>query len=374
MKKIAIITLHGYFNFGNRLQNYALQETLKIFNYEVQTIPVDINSFVCKNNKISNKIARIKQMTIKMIIKKICGILRDFKNKKANFLRKELFIDFTKKNIAESDFVINSENLNDFFLRNFEFFVTGSDQVWNPNITFEASIAFFLLFSEKNKRIAYAPSFGVSVIPTKYKLKYQQWLNEITHLSIREELGANIIKELTGRNVPVLVDPTLLLTKEQWLSISKVHSEKPKQEYLISYFLGEKTKDAIKFIEKISKKYKLKIVNLAEIREKKYFFVGPSEFVDYLYSSKIIITDSFHGTVFSILFEKPFVVFDRVGTYSMNSRIDTLLSKFHLNSRKWDILDRDVEILSIDYSDAYPVLQTERKKAFDYLQSIFRDN
>ena len=102
----------------------------------------------------------------------------------------------------------------------YDYFITGSDQVWNPNYLYGSSI-YFLAFAPKHKRIAFAPSFGVSEIKPEYVERYKEWLSGMHRLSVREDDGAKIIKRINRKRRPVLVDPTMLLTKEKWLSIAK---------------------------------------------------------------------------------------------------------------------------------------------------------
>src|SRR5699024_7837720 len=118
---------------------------------------------------------------------------------------------------------------------------------------------------------------------------------------------------LTGRKAEVVADPTLLLTKESWLIVAKPASNKPKESYLLTYFLGVVTAEVKEKIDEYARKYKLKVVNLAQPKNKKYYLTNPSEFLDYINSATLFLTDSFHGTVFSILFETPFIVTDRKG-------------------------------------------------------------
>lgn len=186
-------------------------------------------------------------------------------------------------------------------------------------------------------------------------------------LSVREDDGAKIIKELTGKDAPVLVDPTLLLTREKWLSIAKEASNKPKGKYLLTYFLGGIPDNYKKQIKNIVKENKLEVINLGDIREKETYITGPSEFIDYINNCSILCTDSFHGAVFSILLEKPFIVFERIGSTSMYSRIDTLLNKFKLNYRKAENMTWGEDVFNIDFSHIPSILSSERKKAIDYL-------
>src|SRR5699024_6730560 len=122
--------------------------------------------------------------------------------------------------------------------------------------------------------------------------------------------------------------------QNDWRAISKVSSVKPETPYLLTYFLGEISNNTKKRINKIAKKKKLKIINLASLQDVKYYTADPSEFIDFIDSAELFCTDSFHGAVFSILLKTPFIVFERKGSLpSMNSRIETLLSKFNLDFR-----------------------------------------
>lgn len=369
MKKVGILTLNGYVNYGNRLQNYALQEVIKKLGFEVET--------VINNTKVSsqiesraNKIKKLKERDMKDIFNIVFVKVKEklSNNNKLNQQRIEIFKEFSFSYISETNYSISEANMQNDFLKEFDFFVTGSDQVWNPNYRKGSSVE-FLTFAPKEKRIAYAPSFGVSNIPNEYIKDYQLWLSEMAHLSVREEAGADIIKDLTNRDATVVLDPTMMLTKEKWLSISKVPSNKPLKQYLLTYFLGEISKERKKILQDIAKKNDLEIINLAQIKEKKPYLSGPSEFINYVNSASVFCTDSFHGSAFSILLDTPFIVFAREGKApSMNSRIETLLKKFKLESRSIENIKTNEQIFDIDYSHTIPILETERKKAFNYLE------
>lgn len=364
-KKITIFTLNGYSNYGNRLQNYALENAIKFLNCEVCTAIIkdkrqssfvkklkNVESFKDFCNKGINKI----NIKLKFLI---------YKNKIIN--RNNKFIEFSKEFLNEKEPTLYFNNFTKNKIKQNEYFITGSDQVWNPLYP-EVTSLYFLTFVPKEKRIAYAPSFGISEIPEEYKENYKKWLSEIKYISVREESGAKIIKELTGRDAPVLVDPTLLLTREKWLTIAKPAKNKPKDKYLVTYFLGGVPKEYKKEIKKFAKNNQLKIINLGDIKETKTYITGPSEFLDYINSCDIIFTDSFHGTVFSILFEKPFVVYKRVGGSSMYSRIKTLLKMFKLESREYEKVRIDNSLFEIDYSHVPKILEIERSKSYNYLK------
>jgi len=372
MKRDLIVTLIGYFNYGNRLQNYALQEVIKTLGFTVETV-------VCKN-----KPKKVKQRTFKqrleslvskptkeayqILLKKLWNKMYKEKINQREKARTEIFKKFTSDYIKETNYIISDNNIPDDLSDQYDYFIAGSDQVWNPDYLYGSSI-YFLTFAEKHKRIAFAPSFGVSEIKHEYVERYKKWISGMHRLSVREDDGAKIIKDLTGRDAPVLVDPTLLLTREKWLSIAKEAKNKPKGKYLLTYFLGGVPNKYKRQIKSIVKENNLEVINMGDIREKETYETGPSEFIDYINSCSIFCTDSFHGTVFSILFEKPFIVYERMGTsLSMFSRIDTLLDKFDLNSRKAENIKTNEQAFNIDYSHVPPILEAERNKALNYLK------
>lgn len=341
--RIGIITLNGYFNYGNRLQNYATQEIVKSLGYTAMTLIVDT-----KENSVEKNDEWINQ------------------RKK----RTDIFKEFSQRYINESNFSISEENIPNDLVDGFDYFVTGSDQVWNPVFRRGSSLE-FLTFAPKNKRIAFAPSFGVNeILSPEYRQNYSLWLSQIPSLSVREQAGADIIKELTGRDAQVLVDPTLVLTKEKWLSIAKKHKNKPEKKYILTYFLGDINEEKEAQINFVSKKYNLEIVNLARVNEDAYL-TGPSEFIDYINSASLVYTDSFHGAVFSILLDTPFIVFNRIDKlHSMNSRIDTLLATFNLESRLADNMSNK-NIFEVNFSNLSNILETERNKSLNYLKDAF---
>lgn len=382
MKKIGILTINDYNNYGNRLQNFAAQEVLKSFGFTVETIVNNTNhnndTKISKVQKTLNEIQNLKSIPISEIYFKTFSKLRKFVlKKKLNKLRDkryDAFKEFTTSNILETPYTISEDNIPNDLSSKYDYFITGSDQVWNPIFRGGSSID-FLTFAPNNKRIAYAPSFGISEIPTAYLEQYKVWLSELSGLSVREKAGARIINELTGKNATVLVDPTLMIGKEKWMSISKPAINKPKNRYLLTYFLGGIPVEYKSRIIGISKENDLQIINLADINDGETFVTGPSEFIDYINSASVFCTDSFHGVVFSILMGTPFIVFERMGSFqSMNSRIESLLTTFKLESRLSENIKNNNQVFEADYFHVGPILEFERKKALDYLEKFLNAN
>lgn len=208
MKKIAVITLNGYFNYGNRLQNYALHEALKSLGFDVTTIKNNAKDIQMKAKEKRGILNKLKDKSLKMIYNICKNILSTHLNNKIIKKRINTFKCFTMDQIEEIDLMIFDNDIIVSVSSQYDYFVTGSDQVWNPDYLDDSSIN-FLTFAEKHKRIVYAPSFGVSEIKPEYIEDYRQWISGMHRLSVREDDGAKIIKDLTGRDAPVLVDPTL---------------------------------------------------------------------------------------------------------------------------------------------------------------------
>ncbi|MCB2293960.1 polysaccharide pyruvyl transferase family protein [Clostridium algoriphilum] len=373
-KKIAILTINDYKNYGNRLQNYASQEVLKSLGFSVETLVNNTKHTGATQEDIGavGRIKRLMGLGIKGLFTRVKFII--WKNINKNKIhtnitkRVERFKNFTKVNISETDYSISDNNIPKDLSSRFDYFVTGSDQVWNPNFRYGSGID-FLTFASPSKRITYSPSFGIAEIPQYYKKSYKAWLSQMSCLSVREEAGADIIKELTGREASVLIDPTLMLSKEKWIAISDKAVSKPEKKYLLTYFMERISEVNMKRIRTIAKDNELQIVNLADITDGETYKVSPSEYIDYINSASIFCTDSFHGVIFSVLMGTPFMVFDREGAMpSMNSRIDTLLSTLNLESRLAKNISTKEQIFEADYTHVSKILEVERKKAMDYLK------
>ena len=393
MKKIGIVTITRNENYGNKLQNYAVQEVLKKLGYETETIlnstkkgfntPI---SFLFKIKKINPfYIFKVIQVRLKNRFhiknskdKLFSSIFWEKKNRdeisKAKKDRVNAFYTFSKKHIVQSSFTISLDGLKLSELNKFDYFVCGSDQVWNPIYPQTSSID-FLQFTEQSKRIAFSPSFGVSEIPENKKTIYGKWLNEIPYLSVRENQGAEIIKHLTGRDATVLVDPTLMLNKEQWLRLAKQPNIDVEEKYILTYFLGNQTKKYQKYIEKVANEYSCTIINLNDIHEMDNYKIDPSGFLYLINNAFLVCTDSFHGMVLSMILNSEFVAFDRVEDgKSMGSRVTTLLNKFNLKNRHFNNFKNIDVSIKTDYISLQHIIELEQKKVHDYFSKIFNTN
>lgn len=367
MKRIGIITLNGYFNYGNRLQNYALQEVLRSYGFEVETI---LNEPIKRIKEKPSFFKRAKNLIEGSPIKKINKKIKvKLYKEKLDLEREAIFREFSDKYIGETDFIISDNNIPDDLKDRYNFFVTGSDQIWNPYYRNGSSID-FLQFANEDQRVSYAASFGISTIPREYKDNYSLWLKNFKSISVREDAGAKIIKQLTGIDVPVVLDPTMLLTKSDWLSIAKPADNKPKKRYLLTYFLGEVSTRRKREIDRLAKEYNLIVINLAQFRYQSEYLTGPSEFIDYINSATIFCTDSFHGVAFSILLETPFIVYNREmkASPSMSSRFETVLKTFNFKTRIVNNKSLKKNLFNIDFTEAKSILNQERSKAHNFIK------
>lgn len=261
MKKIGIITLTGYINYGNLLQNYALQTFLyKLSKENIATTLWFENTDLKIYKKFLLKLSYISN----------CKGFGNFINKLIHFSK--AVRDYNFKNF-HNKYITSIHEKNIVGLNNkYDYFIAGSDQIWNPafvNLKNE-----FLQFADRNKRVAYAASFGVSEIkPDKVEI-VRKGLEGIDYISVREQAGAKIVKDLTGKEVPVLVDPTLLLSAEEWEKIMERPVWYRDEKYILVYFLSKLPDKIRNDIKNLAEKYKLKIIDLMD-RENIDYYCSP---------------------------------------------------------------------------------------------------
>nr|OTP14696.1 hypothetical protein A5888_002797 [Enterococcus sp. 9E7_DIV0242] len=286
-------------------------------------------------------------------------------------IRKQNFADFTNDFINETSFKVDQTTTNFDFEKNYDYFIVGSDQVWNPQFQRFSKLD-FVPYAEKKKRISYAASFGVSSISDVEKDMYIQGLNGMEEISVREENGASIVKSLTGKEVPVVLDPTFLLKKEEWGGL--IDDYESDKKFLLTYFLGRPSEIERKYINDYAEVNNLSVKHLNNSGDLDTWTSGPKEFIQLFSQATTIFTDSFHACAFSLIFEKPFIVFDRHDHLnSMNSRIDTLLKTFNLNDRKFDANNLEFDIIK-DYDNMRLILEHEREKSFSFLKKALNIN
>lgn len=358
--RIAIVTLVGNFNYGNRLQNYALQKVLESLGNEVLTIKMD--NFTKKATiatKVRNTINNGEIVT--KIFKKLFS--QDTKKKKAlDEIRLNNFSNFTHKFINVDESFAEPIDLVNGFDSVYDCSVIGSDQVWNYSFdTF--SKLYFSDFSKKPK-LSYAASFGVESIPDSLQEMYKEGLQNLDYISVRESAGVDIVKKLTGKDAATVLDPTLLLDSKDWNKIS-ARKLGISHKYILTYFLDPVNGDTKGYIEKLAKENDLVVKNLMDWREPALWTCAPGEFLSLIKQAEMVFTDSFHASVFSIIYNKYFEVFRRNNSGpSMTSRLDTLFNNLNLEDR-WH--SNDSVYTRIDYEKVNRNLEKLKKKSLFFL-------
>lgn len=347
-KKTAIITIFDEDNYGNRLQNYATQEILKKHGNTPYTI---IN-----NSYYNNQINLIKYF-IKQILKTFLSLIKKPPKRLKNF---QIF-NIKYINTGEFIHIKNAHKIVD----KYDYFICGSDQVWNPYFLRLSPID-LLTFSPKEKNIALSASFGVSRLENQHYEKCKNNFKNFKAISVREDQAQNILKDMGIYDSQVLIDPTMMLTSNEWEKLESKPSY-VKKNYIVIYYLGNMSKEQKSLIENIANHYNLDIIYLCDENFSEYYASGPDEFLYLIHHANLVITDSFHACVFSILYKVPFYVFERVDdNVKMNSRIETLLSKFNLKNRL--LKDYSSYDLNINYDNVDIILEKERKKFNDFIE------
>lgn len=257
-------------------------------------------------------------------------------------------------------------------LNTYSAFVVGSDQVWNPYYLRETYLLDFVPKGKEYKKVSYASSIGVTQIPVKYHKKYKKYLSDFYYISMREQQGADCLSKIINKPIEVVLDPTLLLTADEWKNYASDYikeKELPKK-YILCYFVG-KTISHWDKVKQISTEKNLPLVILPmnkhdlSIEGTVYLNdAGPKEFINALSNAEFVCTDSFHMCAFSINFNKQFVAFRRFAENDVagqNSRLDNLFSMFSIDA----FYRGNIEF--IDYANINNVLNNKRSECINKL-------
>ena len=351
MKKIGIITLYDDINIGNKLQNYAVQTYFEKLGFDCKTIP---------HWEMAHK-KRDFWLCIYTIIKYIGFPKRISKKLRLLDKRKKSIKRFSNEHLKLAE-CIKINKIPKDYNKQYDYFFVGSDQVWHnwTNSVSELSY-FFLAFAERNQRLTISPSFGKNSIEKEFLEDYIKGVKGFEILTCREEQGKDLIKSITGIDSTVLLDPTMLINTSEWFKIERKPLFFP-DNYILVYALGNCRDEIQNYIQKISLEYGWEIVDIHNYENETLFLTAPDEFIYYIHHAKVVITDSFHACVFSVLFNTNFIVFDRdtTGMGNMSSRLDTLLNTFNLNDRKYI---SGIDPFGADFTLVQNILKTEREKA-----------
>lgn len=359
--KTATVTWIKHYNYGTYLQAYALQKAICKLGYEndiisdfnIQQMEPSKNSFIKKN---INRILHLSRT------------IDNYKYKKIDLKRLQHYVEFKEKYMSVTDPVIE-EQLN-LLNEKYDTFICGSDQIWAPNKEVFHEFYYLAFADNDKKKISYAPSLGLNNFQVDTN-KIKKLVERFNKVSVREESGKQLLEQITDKQIDVVLDPTLLLKQEEWDEVAKTDAKK---DYIFCYFLGENDW-YYDLVRKLAKERNCDILTIptkpVQVKRKGIILLedGPSEFIGHIKNASMVITDSFHGTIFSILYQKEFLVLKRFQDTEkncQNSRIYNLLNKLKIENRfvnEGDVIN----LTSLNYEKINDLLDKERIKSIQFL-------
>lgn len=389
-KKIALVTCYFQPNYGSQLQAYATQMAMDKLGVENETICIDGLRGEINKAKYKYFFSRIWDInTIKdkfATVKKVWALKTKGEELKRNMAtRSGMFKDFADTMFHVSKKYNSKAELGEA-AHEYAAFLVGSDQLWLPS-NIEADYYTLNFVPTDVPKIALATSFGISQLPSRQAHKASTFLKRIEYLSVRETSGQKLIKGLTDRDVPVVCDPTILFTADEWAGITS-KERFVKEPYLFCYFLGNNPEQR-EFVKRVKAATGYKIVQLQHCDEyiksdvgfADYtpYNVGPKEFVRLIRDAEYVFTDSFHCTVFSLLHKKLFFTFRRYNNDSIvstNGRLYSLLSLVGLENR---LLKGNEEVESylnaeIEYAEVHKKMDDLRQFTWNFLKESLRQS
>ncbi|WP_405410888.1 polysaccharide pyruvyl transferase family protein [Maribacter sp. Asnod1-A12] len=380
-QRIGIITISRTSNYGAELQAHALQRKLNELGYDAELI--DYLYFKHSNHKptkasqpdvIFSKKQTFKNFLtyriISPLVDKVGAVLYSpIKQRLRNF-----------KKFHEQGGTKYSKQFKSYpELKNakldYDVFIVGSDQVWNPGTATSLS-PYFLEFAPEGKlKMTYASSFGVSEIPKQYYDLYKNYFNNLDHIAVRENQGVKLVKTISGKEATQVLDPTLLLSKDDWETVLKDTSSLPKEKYILIYKLHE-SETLIEQALALKEKMNCKIYNIC----KRAFSnathegvvnlldAGPAEFVALFRNAEFVFTTSFHGTAFSVNFNIPFYAVLKPNKAN-NSRITDFLGTLGLSERIiWEGSEQEDLDSDINFKVSNERLNEKKINSLNYIK------
>ncbi|GAA4374151.1 polysaccharide pyruvyl transferase family protein [Agromyces bauzanensis] len=321
-RTVGIATIDDDGNFGNRLQNYALQRALRDLGWQPETIRNRPGSWP-RSTLLPRLVSELATDPRGLAARSQRRLLREtIVGPAFAGVRREAIAEFARSSITRSAETFD-RSAPDRWADRYDKVIAGSDQLWNP--AYRRAGGFdFLTFVEPAKRIAYAASFGIQSVPRYLRPRYAEWIAAIPHVSVREPRGAEIVGALTGRTVPVVVDPTLLVDRSVWDELI-TGAEVPARPYGVQFFLARAEGD-----EWLSKQHvDVPLIDLNNLSDATSARMSPGEFVAAIAHAEVVVTDSFHAAVFALRYRRRLLARRRHGS---DDRVRALLRLHGLSS------------------------------------------
>lgn len=360
MKKIGILTYHDTTNYGAVLQAFALQRKIESLGYISEIIDY-------KCIAITNRYQIIPIYKSKNLKQMIKGILMNSNKKKI----KSDITSFNNTYQKVSDNSYNKETINECEDK-YDMIISGSDQVWNLDLSGNDTTYMLDFIKDNRKKGTYAVSFGYKEVPTKYYEQTKKNIINFNKILVREQQGKKIIEEMLNKSTNVVLDPTLLFNKNEWLNLLNIQKKVSNEDYILLYIIAP-NKNIIKFAKKLAKQKDCKIIYINDSYKKiagmkNIGHCTPKEFLEYIYNAKYVVTTSFHGVAFSINFEKEFFYALSTEKDNFNSRIENLIQIVDIKNRNintqcdinkkinYDIISRK---LNLERNESEKILKQE---------------
>lgn len=382
--KVGLCTPYKILNYGTKLQAYAVQEKIRSMGYEVEIVDF-IRKSDLRPNKLFHRYCNAEFVRTKLKSRRGAGAA-DEEYRIGLKKRTDAIHSFDQTHYIKSGVIRGFSGLREN-AKSYAAVVCGSDQIWLPSNVYNPTVT--LEFAPKGcKRIAFAPSFGVSQVPKSKRKEFVRFLKNMDAISVREDSGRAILSDLIQQDVPVVLDPTLAVDPAVWRDLQRSGRTLVSGNYVFCYFLGTSPQHRA-YVKKIAAERGLKIVALPHFIEYNaadehfadvnLYDVTPCDFLRLIAEAALVCTDSFHASAFSILFGRQFYTFERFQSrdrQSTNSRIDTLLNRIGLESRRIAGACPPAaapDISAKQYDAVAKRLAELRKQTDDYLERAFRD-
>ena len=360
VNSVGILTWHYYTNYGSALQAYALQQTIESLGYNVKIINYRNPKYgIINHNKERLKIV-LSQTLGKSNGKIGVRFAYPFLSFQENFFHQtRLYNSVTELNAINGDY---------------DTIIFGSDQIWAPNVFNDIYMGSFIS-GESTKLVSYAASIGLNSIPDELVSVYKKMLARFKAISVREEIGKILLEEKCGIAASVVLDPTLLLSNDNYNRIERKPKQTIESKYLFCYFLNENHQYRDTVI-KCAESYGLRIVGISQNNRDLSWMkilqaIGPQEFLWLIHHAEVVFTDSYHGTIFSILFQKKFYTFERFkseSTVNQNSRIYQLSKYIGTDSFIVTNTESIQDKLVIDWNSVSDQIRSLRVLSMNYLK------
>lgn len=332
--KVGILTFHDAHNYGAVLQAYALKRYIQKLGYEVKVINYHHET------------------------------IPDGFPKEDNEKRWNKFNKFINELIDDEERVYTKEE--ELEELDINFWICGSDQIWNTEITRGFNKGFFLDFKTNGKKISYAVSMGIPELPNEHEEQFKESLNNLDDISVREETLKQYAERFIDKRIERTLDPTLLLEEEDY---DNLLLENKYGDYVLIYALGPDER-LTTIAKKVAEEKGIKLIELNDKKQEDYFCeqiseAGPEEFLTLIKNAKAIITNSFHGTIFSIIFKKEFYTITRL---NRNARMENILKIVHMEDRLIDKVEDINKVKEQDFEKAFEELNYEKQSSKNFLK------